>query len=236
MQSQRSRAAAVEAAAARRIRLEDAEFFRRVEPRQLEQVRGLLVLRSFRAGSCIYLAGQSAESLWVLRAGEVRAVKVTRAGQTTTLERFLPGELFGLAVALEAPSYGETAEAVSDVEAWCASPRLLARLVREDPRLARELLAVVARRLQSAHDRLCSFAHDSVPARLARALLEQAEADQLDTTRRALGESVGTTVETTIRVLRRFERAGLIAGAVGSVRILDRERLERVARGEKLDA
>lgn len=217
------------------IQLEEAEFFRKLDRSQLARVRSRLLLRPFRAGECIYFAAQPAESLWVLRAGEVRTVKISPSGHTTSLERFRPGEIFGLAVAVEASAYGETAEAVSEGEAWRAPPRLLAALVRDDPRLARELLAIVARRLQSAHDRLCSFAHDSVSARIARLLLAESDGDRLNTTRRALGESVGTTVETAIRVLRRFDRAGWIEGSVGSIRLLDRAALERVAKGEKLE-
>ena len=41
----------------------------------------------------------------------------------------------------------------------------------------------------------------------------------------------GTTVETAIRVLRRFEKAHWIEGGVGWVRILDRPALENIARG-----
>ncbi|UCE86035.1 MAG: Crp/Fnr family transcriptional regulator [Deltaproteobacteria bacterium] len=218
----------------RRIQLEEAEFFHLLRPDQLARVRSRLLLRPFRAGECIYFTSEPAESLWVLRAGEVRTVKISPTGHTTALERFRPGDLFGLAVAVEAASYGETAEGVTQGEAWRAPPQLLAGLVRDDPRLARELLAIVAKRLQGAHDRLCSFAHDSVPARIALLLVEQADGDRLEATRRAIGEAVGTTVETAIRVLRRFDRAGWIEGGVGSVRILDRKALERVARGEKL--
>ncbi len=38
-----------------------------------------------------------------------------------------------------------------------------------------------------------------------------------------------TTVETAIRVLRRFERDGLIRGAVGRVRVLNAEQLRRMS-------
>ena len=52
---------------------------------------------------------------------------------------------------------------------------------------------------------------------------------QARVTRRALAEASGTTVETAIRVLRRFEREGLIAGKIGVVRIVDEGALLRVA-------
>jgi len=48
-------------------------------------------------------------------------------------------------------------------------------------------------------------------------------------TRRALAEAAGTTVETAIRVLRRFEREGLLEGQVGLLRVVDADALRRVA-------
>jgi hypothetical protein len=50
-------------------------------------------------------------------------------------------------------------------------------------------------------------------------------------TRRALAEVAGTTVETAIRVLRQFERDGMIRGEVGRVQVLDEPALRRVAGG-----
>ena len=51
-------------------------------------------------------------------------------------------------------------------------------------------------------------------------------------TRRLLREAAGITLETAIRALRRYERAGWIEGGVGWVKILDPEARERVSRGE----
>jgi CRP/FNR family transcriptional regulator len=76
-----------------------------------------------------------------------------------------------------------------------------------------------------------AFARDPAPARLARALLEVARAGDADVTRRALAEASGTSVETAIRVLRRFERAGLVRGEVGHIHVLDPPALERIAQG-----
>jgi DNA-binding transcriptional regulator YhcF (GntR family) len=52
-------------------------------------------------------------------------------------------------------------------------------------------------------------------------------------TRRALAEAAGTTVETAIRVLRRFEREGLLEGEVGLLRVVDVETLRRLAGGRR---
>jgi CRP-like cAMP-binding protein len=66
---------------------------------------------------------------------------------------------------------------------------------------------------------------------MARSLLESDDGNRIETTRRILGESAGTTVETAIRVLRRFEQKGWLEGGVGWVRVLDRGALETIARG-----
>jgi CRP/FNR family transcriptional regulator len=92
-----------------------------------------------------------------------------------------------------------------------------------------EILQVISRRLHEAHSRLASFAHDPAPRRLARALLRAAHAGAAQVTRRALAEASGTTVETAIRVLRRFEREGIIRGEVGRVHVVDTEALRRIA-------
>ena len=64
---------------------------------------------------------------------------------------------------------------------------------------------------------------------MSRALLEASCDGDAHVTRRALAEAAGTTVETAIRVLRRFERDGVLQGRVGLVRVLDRAALERLA-------
>ena len=121
-------------------------------------------------------------------------------------------------------------------EAWRLPGRVVLEHLRDELDLLQDLLAVVARRLEKAHDRLCSFAHDSVPARISRLLLAEPDSEKIVATRRALGEEAGTTVETTIRVLRSFERSGWVEGGVGWVRVIDRGALARIAEGQKPDA
>ncbi len=216
----------------KRIALEETDFFRALGESRLARVRSRLQLRPFGPGEYFYFESQPAEYLWVVCAGEVRTFKTSSGGRVMTIERLRPGDLFGMATIVDKSKYSESAQGVVSGEAWRAHRRLLSTLVREEPELGHELLTIVAMRLQAAHDRLCSFAHESVPARLARAVLEEADSDRVEMTRRALAESVGTTVETTIRVLRSFEREGWIEGGVGWVRILDHRALQGVARGE----
>jgi CRP/FNR family transcriptional regulator len=214
--------------------LERAELFRVLAPERLARLRPLLRECCIERQRVLYFEGAPAERLWVVRAGEMRLYKSSPTGQIATLDVLGPGEIFGALSALADEVYPASAEAVSDCVLWWMPRETFLRLLHEDPRVSLEVLAIVSRRLREAHERLRSFAYDPAPARLARALMRAATHGEAHVTRRALAEAAGTTVETAIRVLRRFERAGLVRGKVGHVTILDEAGLRRAA-GELRD-
>ena len=213
------------------IKIELAELFQALAPDQLARVRPQLRERRVERQRVLFFEGEAAESLWVLRRGQVRLYKASANGRVTTLETLGPGRIFGAISALERETYPASAEGVTAGVAWCLPRGVLLRLLAEHPRLGIEVLRIVTGRLHEAHERLRSFAHDPAPARLARALLAATRDGEAHVTRRALAEASGTTVETAIRVLRRFEREGLLRGEVGLLRVIDIATLERIARG-----
>lgn len=210
--------------------IEKAEFFRALRPEQLARVKPLLREKAFERQRVVYFEGAPAERLWVVRRGEVRLYKSSPSGQITTLDVLGPGEVFGAISAIEQDAYPASAETVTDGSAWWLGRDVFLRLLNEDPVLTREILRIVSRRLQDAHDRLRSLAHDPAPTRVALALLRAANGSEARVTRRALAEAAGTSVETAIRVVRRFEIAGIVQGNVGLVKILDEKALQRIAR------
>ena len=211
------------------IDIEKAEFFRAIPPQRFERVAPLVREKSFERQRVLYFEGTPADRLWVVREGEVRLYKSSRSGQITTLDILGPGEVFGAISAIEQAVYPASAETVTDGNAWWISREVFLRLLEEDPRLAVEILRIVSRRLQDAHDRLRSLAHDPAPTRVAMALLRAAPGGAAQVTRRALAEAAGTSVETAIRVVRRLEVAGIVRGDVGRVEILDGPALRKLA-------
>jgi CRP-like cAMP-binding protein len=212
------------------VKIEEAEFFRSLTPQRLEQVRLQVRERRYPARKVLFREGETAEFLWALRAGEVRILRTTTDGRVLALETIQPGEIFGAVAALEGNGYPATAETTAESAVWRLPRVALLGLLRTEPHLTRELLVIVAHRLRDAHTRLRSLAYDPADVRLAQALLRSAHGTEAHVTRRELAEAAGTTIETAIRVLRRFEQAGLVKGEVHHVHILDLEGLEAVAR------
>lgn len=211
------------------VALEQAELIGSLGPEQLVRVRALLHERRFAKQRSLYFEGDPADSLWILHRGSVRLYKSSPSGRTTTLETLGPGQIFGAVSALDSDAYPSSAEGVTDGIAWCLPRAALLRLLAEDSGLGVAVLGILSERLHAAHERLRSFAHDAVPVRIARALLEATRDGEAHVTRRALADTAGTTVETAIRVLRRFEREGVVRGEVGLVHVTDAAALRRIA-------
>jgi CRP-like cAMP-binding protein len=209
--------------------LSESEFFRRLSPEQLHWTEARVRSRCFYPRRRLFSDGEAAEHLWVVERGRVRLLKSSSKGQVTTLEALGPGEMFGLWSTAPNEKYVGSAEGVSEGRVWRLPRSAVEYLVQRDPGLGAEMVQVISARLRDAHERLHSFAYDAAPTRLARALLRAGEAGAAEVTRRVLAEASGTTVETAIRVLRRFEREGLIRGEVGAIHILDSDRLSAIA-------
>ena len=211
------------------IELERAELFRSLPPERLANLKPRVVERRFDREQVLYLEGAPADRLWVVRAGRVRLYKGSPRGQLLMLDALGPGEAFGAIFALEQPTYPSSAQAIEAGSAWVLPRSDLERILAGEPALALDLLRLIGRRLRDAEERLRAAALDPAPARLAQALLHSARAGEARVTRRTLAETAGTTVETAIRVLRRFEREGWVRGEVGRIHLLDEPALRRLA-------
>jgi len=213
------------------IDLQDAEFYHVLRGERLEQVRPLLIEKRFEKGRALFFERGPAEYLWTIRLGRVRLYKSSRDGRITTLDVLESGQIFGAVSALADESYPASAEGVTSGVAWCLPRKPFLRLMGSEPELVAEVLRVVAGRLSATQELVRSLAHDPAPSRIAQALLRAVRDGEARVTRRALAESAGTTVETAIRILRSFERDGLIQGRVERIILLDEGGIDAIAAG-----
>lgn len=193
--------------------------------------------RRFDRGATVFAQGQPAESVWAVKEGLVHIVKHGPGGRDLVAEVIPPGELFGAVVALEQRPYPATAVAAETSVVWIVPAALARELCQKYPALRGAILEQVMSRLRGAHERLQSVALESVEQRLARLLLTLAgkvgqQRDGLwvvSATRQELADMIGTTVETTIRITSKWQRAGVVRAARHEITLADHAALRAIA-------
>jgi len=219
--------------------LEAAELFRDLPRRDLEALAASALTERHRARTFLFMEGDPARWLYLVKTGRVKILKQSSGGKDVALELLGPGEIFGGLAVFEGRPYPASAQAVGPTEILKIPREPLLALAERRPELVRRMALLVGQRLRRAHESVRALAVEPVERRLAAALLRLAERDGVGDgdrlrlpyrlTRQNLAELAGTTVETTIRVLGRWGREGLIADEEGHLLLRDLPALRALA-------
>jgi len=204
--------------------------------KRLEQDKTTYV---FQRGQLIFYAGAQAHALYVVRSGRVKVFRTWRGGEEQVLRLLGPGELLGYRPLLANEPYVAGAEAVED-STLCMIPAATVReLLRDEPEVALELLAKMARELRLSEDLMMDLLHRPVRQRAAHLLLtllednrradEPAILQSHHLLRQDMARMIGTTPETFSRVLREFAQRGIVSLARDHIRIREHAMLRMVA-------
>jgi CRP-like cAMP-binding protein len=160
--------------------------------------------------------GDRADTVYLLLQGRLKLLITGPSGRLIVLAFVGPGEAFGYIAPMAETAHVYTAQALEDsrVIAWPA--KVFEDVVGRYPRVARNLLRIIARRLQADSSRLHELVTEPVARRLARAVLRLAlssgsrRAPAVALMQQDLAELLGTTPPTLSRILGRWEKQGLV--------------------------
>lgn len=202
-----------------------------VPPREIDALAAVVRVETHRPREYIFMEGDPALWLCVVKTGHVKILKHSRAGRDVVLELLGPGEVFGGVAVIERRPYPASAQATETSVILKIPAEAVVALVERHPAVIREMALMIGRRLRRAHDSVKALAVEPVEARLATVLLGLAEREGTTTprgvmlpfhlTRQSLADMSGTTVETTIRVVSRWIRAGLVVDEGGRLVVCD---------------
>jgi CRP-like cAMP-binding protein len=191
-----------------------------------------------RKGELVYSPYDPAETLYLLQEGRVRLYRSAGDGRQLTIAIIDPGDAFGALAPTEHALHDGYACAMSDCVLRVIRPAELERAIMLEPRLAANLLRVVAARLRDAEDQLESLAFRGVSSRLAGKLLDLMDRYGRVTPRGIriderfthvqLAEMIGTSRETLTKVLSELRDTGVVDVRDRMVWVLDPDRLERL--------
>lgn len=184
----------------------------------------------FTRNAQIFAEGDAADYWYKVISGTVRMCKLLADGRRHITEFYFSGDSFGFDTM---PQRLLTAEAVGDVIVMCYPRAATERLIDDQPRLARELNALMSRDLANAQFRMLLLGRMSATERVATFLLDMFErrdvtrALDLPMSRYDIADYLGLTVETVSRVLTTLKRDGVIGIPTPQrIELLDRAALE----------
>jgi len=230
----REEATQVERAAASPDRiwcLSEVDIFRDLSPAEMEVIAAAAPMRTYAAGELLFSPHNPVETLFILKRGRVRVFRVAADGRALTTAIMTPGTIFGEMVLLGQRMYDNYAEALDEAIVCVMSSPDVRRLLLSDPRIAARITATLGQRLVEMERRLSDTVFKRVPQRVAATLSTLAgqqrryvvgsRATVVPLTHEQIAALVGTSRETTTKVLDDFADRGLLRLGRGKITLLD---------------
>ena len=126
-------------------------------------------------GEIVYLPGDQAERIFILKQGRVRISRLSPEGKQLTLAILEPGTLFGEMALLEEPAYENIAEALDETWlCWIQKADFLS-FMHKHPQINYRIMKLVGRRMCQIESRLEDLVFLSVEQRLLKLIHSLAE-------------------------------------------------------------
>ncbi len=217
-------------------------LFETMSDSDLDDILAKAHSRRVLQGGQVFEQGKDATEFFVLLHGRLKVTRVTPNGQQVMVRVVNPGDLFGIAQALQRTDYPGTATAASEslVLAWPMSAWDI--FIEHHPRLAVSAMQTVGQRLQEAHTRIMEMSTEDVERRVAHAVLRlvqqsgkrEDEGIRIDfpVSRQDIAEMTNTTLHTVSRIFSAWEDEGLVKGGRQKLLVTDPHRLMLRADGK----
>jgi CRP/FNR family transcriptional regulator len=198
----------------------------------VEEIAALSIARRFSKNEVIFHEGDPSDFLYIVSSGVVKQFKCTDSGRlfttviSTSSNALLPIALFG------ASAYFLSAKAISDTVALVVSKREFLSFVEKYPIVKDKVLLVMGKVIDSAYERLSDFVGEPASRRVLNVLymLYSKFGNSVSFNREEVADMAGTTVETTVRVLKNLKAANIIRSRRGGIIILDERQFREICR------
>jgi CRP/FNR family cyclic AMP-dependent transcriptional regulator len=211
--------------------------FSTLEPSDLQRIAEVAVPRTVEPGEAVFREGDASDTCYIVREGQLRAVRSHGDGRTITLATFGPGEIFGELAMFEDERRSATVEALEPTSVVGVLGPDMRRLMGEYPSIAARLVIALGRRLREMNERLSRQSFQTVQSRVAVVLSELVDqeiaagkdgSDVLVTTTQAdLAQLAGSSRESASRFLAVLERAGVISQGRGRLVVHNADALKQ---------
>ena len=209
-------------------------FWKTLSERELQLLRQNMVLAHFEKSEAIHSGGLDCKGMLIVRSGRMRVYIVSESGREATLYRPVPGESCVLAASciLNNIDFDVFIDAEVQSDVYILPAHYLKDLCKTSREAENFTNQVLAARFTEVMWVMEAILFSSMDKRLASFLLEQSDIERsgsITITHEAIAGHLGSAREVVSRMLKYFEREGLVAVSRGGIRIIDEAGLKKWA-------
>jgi CRP-like cAMP-binding protein len=213
-------------------------IFSRLAPADRQTIAEVAHVQEFARGDTIF-EQDSPSAFYAITSGRVKIFKMMPSGKDVILEVFGPGDPLGAVAAYMDRPFPASAAAIEDTVCVIIPRAAFFRLLETQPSLVRGLLLGLTTRLVELTNRLAELTGGRIEPRFARLFVKLAtqmgRPDRggtfipLALSRQELADLTGTTIETCIRIMSRWNKDAVVRTEKDGFVVLDQEELDKIA-------
>ena len=213
--------------------LSKISYFSGLDAIALKHISAATIQQTYKTGQYTFMEGEPCIGLYIVKSGWLRAVKISTSGREQVIRFVGPGEAFNEVGVLTGGVNVVSVEALEPSKVLIVQRKELLSLVDKHPCLAKSIIENLAHRILYAMNLVTDLSLRSVETRLARFLIEEADANVINrkkwATQAAIAARLGTVPVVINRAFRAFVEDDLIELEREKILILDHDELQKIA-------
>lgn len=219
--------------------LKKTSLFTSLSAHEMSAFASLFIEEEFEKDEYILTEGEPPNWLYIVKEGTVKMVKHSPSGREMIIAVMTAGDVIGEVAVFDGGSYPASALGMGKGAILKVARKDFIYLLKKSPSVALEIIGDLGRKLRGALSVARELRGERVEGRIAMVLLKLAKkvgspaeggvALNIPFTRQDIADMVGSTIETTIRVISKFKKDGIVKDSKGKM-TLDLKRLEKIVR------
>ena len=213
-----------------------APCFQLLTSEEIEQIQSSKTQVLFKKGENLTKQGAFASYVLFVVTGYVKQYIEGEGSNGFSLRIIRPGEFIGLSSVFGENTFSYSATAITDTRAFLIENEAIARLVKSDGKFA---FSIASRYVEQSHrliETIHKLVYKQMNGRLAETLLylspEGTAGENIFSalTRKDIAEFAGISTESTVKLLKSFEKDGLIRLKDKDIILIKRDALKDISR------
>jgi CRP/FNR family transcriptional regulator len=171
-------------------------------------------------GQCIFRQSETAETVYLVKTGAFKLVRITEEGREVIADVLGPGEVMGETALFQEQTYPFSAMALEPSRVCCFNRRQFEAMIRENPEIAMQVIRFLAHRLYETIQQSGEISGASVREKVLQLLTRLAEkygrpapdvvAIEIDLTQQEIADMVGASRVMVANTLKQLYEDGIV--------------------------